>query len=1011
MPDATYGAQLETEFAQSGAEHLAAEAAHVDVEHADVLIVGAGLSGIGAACHLRRNCPGKSLAILEAREAIGGTWDLFRYPGIRSDSDMFTLGYSFKPWQQEQSIADGASILEYVQQTAREHGVERQVRFGHRVLRASWSSAQARWTVEAQRGEQGEIVRFTCGFLYNCTGYYRYDEGYAPRFPGIERFAGRVVHPQHWPEDLDWDGQRVVVIGSGATAVTLVPALAKRAAHVTMLQRSPTYILSLPSRDPLARVLQGRLPAQTAYSIVRWKNVLLATLNYQLCKRAPQRMSKLFRRFAEKQLPAGFDVDTHLKPSYDPWDQRLCLVPDGDLFRTISKGDASIATDQIETFTETGIELASGETLDADLVISATGLNLLTLGGIELAVDGERIELANTVAYKGMMLCGVPNLALTLGYTNASWTLKADLVAEYVCRVLKHMDAEGATICTPLAPDPALPTEPIIDLKSGYVKRSIDTLPRQGAMAPWRLHQNYVKDVRLLKRGPVDDAMAFSTHPEADSDAVTQPGVGTQPAATQPGAGTQPAATQAGAGTQPAATQAGAGAQAGEPQPIEGLPPGPRVPVGLQTLAMGTRQRPFLERARRRYGSMFTIKVPGLGHAVVVSDPALIKQAFRADPKVLHAGTGSPLRVLLGSNSLLGIDEDQHMQQRKLLLPPFKGQRMRGYESLIAEIAAAEIDSWPEEVEFETAKPLQRITLRAILRAVFGAEGASLASLEELLPAWTELATKLVLAPWLQRNLGPRSRWARFQVLRAEIDAILDGLIAAAKADPQLEQRPDVLALMVQAHHEDGSSMSNPEIRDQLITMLVAGHETTANSLSWAVERLRRHPDVLARLVEEVDAGGKELREASIREVQRTRPVIAFAGRIVRKRFVLGGYSLPLGTRVLLAACLTHYDPKLFGHPERFDPDRFLDTAPGTYEWIPFGGGIRRCIGASFAHMEMDVVLRVLLERVELLPTDAPGEPWAFRGIVWAAGEGGKVSVRKRGLEQRSDELLSLAHA
>jgi cytochrome P450 family 138 len=431
---------------------------------------------------------------------------------------------------------------------------------------------------------------------------------------------------------------------------------------------------------------------------------------------------------------------------------------------------------------------------------------------------------------------------------------------------------------------------------------------------------------------------------------------------------------------------------------IEGLPPGPRLPVALQALAMVTRQRPFLERARRRYGAMFTVKVLGLGDTVVISDPALIKQAFRAAPSVLHAGTGSPLRAMLGSNSLLGIDEEQHMQQRKLLLPPFKGQRLKRYESLIAEIAAREIDSWPERVEFETTRSMQRITLRAILQAVFGAEGARLHTLEELVPAWTALATRLVLAPWLQRNLGSRSPWARFLALRTRIDTILDELIAAAKADPELEDRPDMLALMVQARHEDGSPMSNPEIRDQLLTMLVAGHETTANSLSWTVERLRRHPEILRRLVEEAAAGGKALREATIREVQRTRPVILFAGRVARKPYELGGFRLPVGTRLLLAACLTHYDPDLFPHPERFDPDRFLDKLPDTYEWIPFGGGIRRCIGATFAHMEMDVVLRVLLERTELLSTDAPDETWAIRGIVLAAGQGGRAAVRRREL-------------
>jgi cytochrome P450 family 138 len=430
---------------------------------------------------------------------------------------------------------------------------------------------------------------------------------------------------------------------------------------------------------------------------------------------------------------------------------------------------------------------------------------------------------------------------------------------------------------------------------------------------------------------------------------------------------------------------------------LDGLPPGPRLPVAIQTLAMKTRQRPYLERARRRYGSMFTVKAVGLGDTVIVSDPALIKQVFRADPTVLHAGSQSPLRTMLGENSLLGIDEDQHMAQRRLLLPPFKGERMRSYESLIAEIAAEEIDGWPQGGEFETARAMQRITLRAILRAVFGARGARLRSLEELMPPWTDLGRQLVLAPWLWHDFGRLSPWRRFHDLRARIDAVLRELIAEAKADPLLSQRTDVLALLAQARHEDGGLMTGPEICDELVTTLVAGHETTATTLSWAVERLRRHPQVLRRLTEEVDQGGGALREATIREVQRMRPVIAFAGRFVRKPYELGGYRLPVGTRMLLAACLTHYDPDLFPHPDRFDPDRFLNATPDTYSWIPFGGGVRRCIGAAFAHMEMDVVLRVLLERVELLPTEEPDEPWAFRGIVWAAGRGGRAAVVKRG--------------
>jgi cytochrome P450 len=418
--------------------------------------------------------------------------------------------------------------------------------------------------------------------------------------------------------------------------------------------------------------------------------------------------------------------------------------------------------------------------------------------------------------------------------------------------------------------------------------------------------------------------------------------------------------------------------------------------MALQTLAMRTRQRPYLERMRRRYGPMITARVIGLGPTVIVSDPELVKQTFRADPATLHAGSQSPLRTILGPHSLLGIDEDEHMEQRKLLLPPFKGQRMKQYESMIADVAAAEIESWPVDEEFGVVRPMQRITLRAILRAIFGAEGTRLQALEQLMPRWTALGTRLSLAPWLWRDLGPWSPWGRFLRLRAEVDDVLDELIAIAKADPNLEERADVLALLVQARHEDGEEMSGPEIRDELVTMMAAGHETTAHTLAWAVERLRRHPYIVQRLVAEVDAGGKELREATIREVQRMRPVIAFAGRGVRKSFELGGYELPVNTRILLAACLTHYDPTLFPHPDRFDPDRFLGKLPDTYSWIPFGGGIRRCIGASFAHMEMDVVLRVLLERVELVRTDAPDEPWAYRGIVWAPGAGAKAVVRRR---------------
>jgi monooxygenase len=483
----------------------------MSIEHVDVLIVGAGLSGIGAAHHLQSNCPGKTFALLEARERIGGTWDLFRYPGIRSDSDMYTLGYSFRPWEQAKAIADGPSILSYIRETCTEGGIDRRIRFNHRAVRAEFSTVGARWTVEATRTDTQETVRISCGFLLACSGYYSYEQGYTPDFPGMERFAGDIVHPQQWREDVDYAGKRVVVIGSGATAVTLVPAMAETAAHVTMLQRSPTYIVSLPAEDAIANLLRRVTSARIAYPIVRWKNVLLMMLSYQLSRRWPKLVKALVRRGVERKLPAGYDVQKHFEPRYDPWDQRLCVVPDGDLFDAIRGGRASIETDRIDTFTETGVKLVSGTELEADLVVTATGLNLLALGGMELSVDGRDVDISQTVSYKGMMLSGVPNMALTLGYTNASWTLKCDLVCEYVCRLLNHMDAHGYAQCMPEDRDPLLDAEPFIDLSAGYVLRSIDKFPKQGAKAPWRLQQNYALDTVSFKRGGLDDgAMRFS---------------------------------------------------------------------------------------------------------------------------------------------------------------------------------------------------------------------------------------------------------------------------------------------------------------------------------------------------------------------------------------------------------------------------------------------------------------------------------------------------------------------
>ncbi len=494
----------------------------MSIEHVDVLIIGAGLSGIGAGYHLQANCPGKTYMILEARQAIGGTWDLFRYPGIRSDSDMFTLGYSFRPWKEGKAIADGPNILNYVRQTASDHGIDRHIRFQHRAVRASWSSQDAKWTVEAEQGPSKEIVRYSCNFLYMCSGYYDYGTGYTPDFAGMESYAGRLVHPQHWPQDLDYTGKRVVVIGSGATAVTLVPAMANKAEHVTMLQRSPTYILSLPARDPIANFLRRILPAWLAYKIVRWKNVLLASLIYQLSRRRPEWIKKMIHAGVRRELGPDFDVDRHFKPSYNPWDQRLCLVPDGDLFRAIRKGRASVVTDHIECFTKTGLRLKSGQVLDADVIVTATGLSLLPMGGMQLAVDGHAIDIAKTMSYKGMMLSGLPNAAFAVGYTNASWTLKCDLTSEYLCRLLNHMDKHGYQQCTPRVTDPAVQEQPFIDFSSGYVQRALDKFPKQGSKTPWKLYQNYALDILTLRFGKLEDgSLVFSrrgsTMPEAES--------------------------------------------------------------------------------------------------------------------------------------------------------------------------------------------------------------------------------------------------------------------------------------------------------------------------------------------------------------------------------------------------------------------------------------------------------------------------------------------------------------
>ena len=479
------------------------------IEHFDVLIVGAGLSGIGAAYHLQRDCPKKTYAILEARAAMGGTWDLFRYPGIRSDSDMYTLGYAFKPWREAKAIADGPSILNYVRETAAENGIDRHIRYGCKVKRASWSSETATWTVEAEL--DGKTMKVSCNFLSMCSGYYNYEAGYTPDFPGVERFQGRIVHPQLWPEDLDYAGKTVVVIGSGATAVTLVPEMAKAAGHVTMLQRSPTYVVSRPAEDGVANWLRAKLPAMTAYNITRWKNVLMQMLFFNIARKKPEKTKAQLLGLVREHLGPDYDIETHFTPRYNPWDQRLCLVPDADLFDSIKAGTTSVVTDQIETFTETGLKLTSGASLDADIIVTATGLRMQLLGQMEVIVDGRKIAPHETTSYKGMMFSDVPNLASTFGYTNASWTLKADLTAEYVCRLLNHMDRTGAQICTPRLPEGEMEIEPWLDFSSGYVQRALKILPKQGAKTPWKVHQNYALDLVALRYGKVDDGtMEFS---------------------------------------------------------------------------------------------------------------------------------------------------------------------------------------------------------------------------------------------------------------------------------------------------------------------------------------------------------------------------------------------------------------------------------------------------------------------------------------------------------------------
>ncbi len=501
-----------------------------DVDHLDVLVVGAGLSGIGAGHFLQDECPWASYAIFEARDAIGGTWDLFRYPGIRSDSDMYTLGYSFRPWHGRKTIADGESILDYIRETARVEGIDAHIRYRHRVVAADWSSEDARWQVTADRTDaDGDVERvtLTARFIFSCSGYYRYDRGHQPDFPGLDDFGGRVVYPQFWPEDLDVAGKNVVVIGSGATAITLVPSLAvpapgPGAAKVTMLQRSPTYVLAVPGQNPLVHLFQKIAPARISGPIIKWVHALVTQGFFHLSRRHPNLVRRLLMGLMRLWLPRGFDVGTHFNPSYDPWDQRLCVVPDGDLFRAIRAGRVDVATDHIDTFTADGIRLQSGQHLDADVVVSATGLELLFIGGIELSVDGEAVDVADKLTYKGMMLEDVPNLTMAVGYTNASWTLKCDLTCRYVTRLLNQLRESGDRQCTPRNVDGAVSPEPLLGLQSGYIQRAADRFPKQGSRAPWRVHQSYLADYRALQGSEVTDGVMEFTNrvPTTDSASV-----------------------------------------------------------------------------------------------------------------------------------------------------------------------------------------------------------------------------------------------------------------------------------------------------------------------------------------------------------------------------------------------------------------------------------------------------------------------------------------------------------
>lgn len=654
------------------------------MEHVDVVIVGAGLSGIGAASHLKRDCPEKCFVILESRSAAAGTWDLFRYPGIRSDSDMYTLGYSFRPWTNPKSIADGESIRDYINDTIDDEGLASHLRLNHRVISAEWSTKTALWTVAARRtasseyptgdgtspavdSDRSEVVTFTCSFLSVCSGYYRYDEGFTPTIPGSASFTGEIVHPQQWPAELDYTGKRVVVIGSGATAVTLVPSMAKTAGHVTMLQRSPTYIAPLPSRDRTADKLRGKIPAQLAYNILRVKKIAYSTFSFQLSRRRPETMKAMLRNSAVQKLPAGFDVDTHLTPSYEPWDQRLCVIPDGDLYRAISSGSAEIVTDHIERITPTGIDLVSGASVDADVIVTATGLNLLIMGGMSLTVDGQPVDVSRTLTYKGMMLAGVPNFSLTIGYTNASWTLKADMVARYVGRLLKYMDRHHYQFVTPQVPDDVAAGElvPLIDLQAGYVLRGVDMLPKQGARSPWRLYQNYVRDFRLLRTGAISDDVQFG---RVGEEPLSLPGTAT---ITVDGTGIRYRSTGVG---RPVLMIHGIG----------------------QSLEDFTEQHELLSTRHR----VVSLDLPGFGYSQRLSGPATLAKLAGILPAFLDAlGITDPVPVV--GNSLGGA-----------IAMTFTTEHPKRVESLVLADSAGFGPEVTTALRLLTVKPIARVLMR-----------------------------------------------------------------------------------------------------------------------------------------------------------------------------------------------------------------------------------------------------------------------------------------------------------